>query len=175
MIMNVSFFHLIRNPVEFVTAASNTTEKVNTRQQRSAGISGGDAKKIYEQIISEESSASLHEEAQERKPNTAPIKQKLHMGPSSQYTSKDLFCASQVGDLKTVQSCICTSNLDVNCVDSYCWTPLMIASYEGHAEVVLYLLSEGAQWIDQVRIVVSIHYGGSIKSRTEMFSSSSGK
>ena len=55
----------------------------------------------------------------------------------------DLWLASSIGDIEYVKENASYNN--VNLVNSGAWTCLMYASYYDHAEIVIYLLSHGAE------------------------------
>ncbi|XP_067865251.1 G patch domain and ankyrin repeat-containing protein 1 [Heterodontus francisci] len=57
-----------------------------------------------------------------------------------------LKCA-QNGDLKMLRRLVETVTCNINFRDSYYWTAMMCAAYNGQAEVVRYLLNRGAAWI----------------------------
>lgn len=64
--------------------------------------------------------------------------------PSLSKVYSDLCYACRTGDVDTVDVLLSTPNLDVNKVDEYDYSPLILASLCGHKKVVELLLSRGA-------------------------------
>lgn len=66
-----------------------------------------------------------------------------HILCPSQRQHSRLLQSAQVGDLEQVSELL-EQDLDINHKDFYGWTPLMCAAKEGHEQVVMYLLTHGA-------------------------------
>ncbi|ORY86959.1 hypothetical protein BCR37DRAFT_133767 [Protomyces lactucae-debilis] len=56
----------------------------------------------------------------------------------------ELLEGTRAGDLEKVASCVENYNCNVNCVDKYDYSPLILASLCGHIHIVKYLLEHGA-------------------------------
>ncbi|XP_048247739.1 ankyrin repeat domain-containing protein 50-like [Haliotis rufescens] len=65
-----------------------------------------------------------------------------HATPSQ--AARDLFYASKAGDLEEVKRLLTTAGVSVNCRVEGSWTPVMVAAYWEHKEVVELLVSRGA-------------------------------
>ena len=59
--------------------------------------------------------------------------------------NKKLLVYSKKGDLSGVKQSI-KNGANVNCKDNDGWTPLHWSSYNGHLNVVKYLIEHGADW-----------------------------
>ena len=157
--MTAKFGHLVANPVEFVVAGTNDSKhssgKVADSSSLQATLSGEQVKKLYEDIVNQISSKDLSSSSKSKSvPNVRKSRHRKRKAKDDlihhNFTEKEFFQACQTGDIATVQKCINVARLDVNSSDAFSWTPLMIAAHAGHGEVVLLLLSEGAEWIDKV-------------------------
>ncbi|XP_048242804.1 ankyrin repeat and KH domain-containing protein mask-like isoform X3 [Haliotis rufescens] len=57
---------------------------------------------------------------------------------------RDLYYASRDGDLEEVKRLLTTPGVDINSRGELSWTPVMVAAYRGHRDVVELLVSDGA-------------------------------
>eukprot|EP00118_Oscarella_pearsei_P010582 m.65888 g.65888 ORF g.65888 m.65888 type:complete len:345 (+) comp35338_c0_seq2:644-1678(+) len=146
---------LVSNPVAFVRASDDggLSDATSERQKASNELTGEEAKAFYEEVLSEIAPVKANrgnEEPQQearrlRKPNRRT--RKRH-GPKLDLEKgrKRLFDGSQNGLLNQVESAVASGACSIDDVDDFLWTPLMCASYGGHAHVVSYLLASGADW-----------------------------
>ena len=111
-----------------------------------ANISGAEAKQFYEDVLSLSS-----------KPREGTKKSHTHKGfrrpavkePTVHYSLSELFRSAQEGNLQPIRKAVSEKEHNINSVDQFGWTLLMVAAHAGHAHVVEYLLSEGAEWKDR--------------------------
>ncbi|KXJ22839.1 G patch domain and ankyrin repeat-containing protein 1 [Exaiptasia diaphana] len=64
---------------------------------------------------------------------------------SSRFVNKYLQHA-QNGDLNEVKILLSDDKVDIDVCDQFGWTALMCSAYNGHKDIVKYLLSQGASW-----------------------------
>lgn len=66
----------------------------------------------------------------------------MRLNESEQFL--DLLACVRQGDLEKVSSLVENFSVELNCVDKYDYSPLILASLCGHIEIVQYLLGAGA-------------------------------
>lgn len=66
----------------------------------------------------------------------------MRLNESTQFL--DLLQCTRAGDLEKVSSLVENFNVELNCVDKYDYSPLILASLCGHITIVSYLLEHGA-------------------------------
>ncbi|CAK8692092.1 unnamed protein product [Clavelina lepadiformis] len=172
-------FWFLKNPVEFVRSSersSTQNEVCVSNIKHSSILTGNEAKSIYESIIHlpsskinnpNNSSAQSSEgvtnkrtsvvcitSADDTNTDTKPpkkLKKLLKCSiPDTWCSVTSFFKAAESGDLATVEKILSSGLIDINAIDQYSWTALMMASYNGHMPVVKLLLLEGASWKDYV-------------------------
>lgn len=112
-----------------------------------SNITGEDAKRFYEDILSHvQSSGQQTSEGTKSHTRTKKFRQASVGKTAVRYSLAKLFLAAQEGNLPSIKTDVSEKQYDVNSVDEFGWTLLMVAAHAGHAHVVEYLLSEGAEW-----------------------------
>ena len=106
-----------------------------------ASISGEEAKQFYENVLAQSTSSEGTKRCH-RKGFTRPAVKE----PTVKYSLVELFRSAQEGDLRLIKKAVSEKQHDINSVDEFGWTLLMVAAHAGHTHVVEYLLSEGAEW-----------------------------
>ena len=165
-------YDFVKNPVEFVKASkisfSGKCSDDSTAEKRArVGLSGEEAKNFYEDILksfpeknspkSTSSGQKLNLKKRRRKKNDVkPSVSSLssnHLTVNSQSSNPvtlprtvDLFKAAEAGSLSNIQKILETRVIDVDATDQYGWTALMMASHQGHEDVVKFFLVQGAAW-----------------------------
>ncbi|XP_071116460.1 uncharacterized protein [Haliotis cracherodii] len=88
-----------------------------------------------------------------------------HATPSQ--AERDLFRASRAGDLEEVKRLLFKGDVNVNC-KVVTWTPVMLAAYSGHREVVVLLVIKGADVslvdVDRNNILHLASWGGDMET-----------
>lgn len=162
-----SRFDLVARPIEFVTASeiSKTNNREDGARPRpiSNVLNGEQAKKIYEEIINEDLTKTTRKIIPKKRTRKIPKKniqdKSMKLVQETDKTLQDFFIAAQSGDFDTVKKCIETCGIDIDATDNYMWTPLMMSAFEGHRDIVIFLLVNGARWMDMVKspIKIDIH------------------
>ena len=170
-------YDFVKNPVEFVRASKESSVEIDRKEvnfEKNDGLSGNEAKDFYENLLKSTTSKKLLQSTKrskckpslkqtriinaEVKPSTSNLKQF-----SSPYKSKrpailpkvaDFFKAAEEGQLHDVKQIVETRLIDIDATDQFCWTALMMASHQGHKEVVKYLLLQGADWENKVTVLI---------------------
>nr|CAB3264484.1 peroxisomal NADH pyrophosphatase NUDT12 [Phallusia mammillata] len=155
-------YHLLKRPVEFVTASDKPSTSEYDQKQRNKNlnsISGDDVRAIYESVLCEPSSSTGRKRKQ--KQSKGPHKkQKKAIDTDSKANIKlsqvtpskpvnpvsDLFRAAENGKINEVQYLVENQFVDIDVADQYKWTALMMASHNGHMDIVQFLLMHGADW-----------------------------
>ncbi|OCT67902.1 hypothetical protein XELAEV_18039200mg [Xenopus laevis] len=122
-------------------------------------ITGEEARSFYESLVGTER-PQPHSKKSSRKPKPAILSlQSRETGtqseqntstaqdPNEQRKGHQLLRCSQEGDLRGLKRLVEKEKCNINFHDSYYWTALMCAAYEGRKEVVGYLLERGAAWV----------------------------
>lgn len=101
---------------------------------------GQTARTEYEQVLEMPSIAQ-----QQHKPNE-PKKGRYHrpLRKSVPFDKNQLFRAATANDVATIEQMKFTRPMLINACDQFGWTALMMASYEGHLDVIKVLLRLGA-------------------------------
>ena len=120
-------------------------DEVRDRSSTLSNISGEDAKRFYEDLLTQ-SSRQTSEGTKKRHTRTMKSRQASVGKAAVRYSLAKLFLSAQEGDLLSIKKAVSEKQHDINSVDEFGWTLLMVAAHAGHAHVVEYLLSEGAEW-----------------------------
>lgn len=118
----------------------------STSDSPSGSLTGETAKKFYDEIIAQTTTAGscaspiAKPSLRARKPRvknceTAVVRQAAR--PSQ------LFRAAQCNDVAEIERCL-DAGINVNSADMFGWTPLMSAAFEGAVDAVRFLLTRGA-------------------------------
>lgn len=126
----------------FVRESETSVENVPKRQTYSVAIADGEeARTEYEQVLQMPSTA----EHQQPKPNE--LRKLRSHRPSRKSVPFDenlLFRAATVNDISTIEQMKIPRPMLINACDQFGWTALMMASYEGHLDVIKVLIRLGA-------------------------------
>lgn len=169
--------NLIKNPVRFVSASRKPADQCGWNGDKSSELfepklNGSEAKNFYETVLKTPSTSqnrnvrtkqpALPRKVQRSK-DIKPSAGDLNRSSSSIVgnniklpTTGALFKAAEGGILNDVKRIVESRIIDINAVDQYSWTSLMMAASNGHKEVVKYLLSQGAEWEDYVSFELSL-------------------
>ena len=164
----------LSNPISFLpqqvkdstTATTNGPEEF---ERLTGGLTGDEAKKIYEDIVySKGQTENTKKTRVSDKKLTTVVRakealnklrrksslltgrfssSKKHVKSSPPLSVAKLFLLVQSGDVKTLEQAL-IDGCDVNTTDNYNWSLLMSAACAGHAPVVQLLLKYGARWQD---------------------------
>lgn len=166
----------LRNPIAFLpqqVKEPSLKETTSDNPEEPQKLTGEEAKKIYEHIVSSDgqtenkktqSSDKLTPVGRVKKAFTklrrssSLTKLKKHTKSielSNIYAKSNpplsvakLFQLAQSGDVNTLEEALIQGECDVNSTDVYNWSLLMCAAYAGHLPVVQLLLEHGAKWQD---------------------------
>ena len=116
-------------------------------------LSGSEARLFYEGLIASVSTKDVNASSKQTRKSkgNSSCGRKESLRKARSHTEStcgvtELLRAAQDGDLGTVQRAILEEGCDVNCTDSFSWTPLMCSCHAGHERVVCFLLEHGAEW-----------------------------
>ncbi|XP_067143959.1 G patch domain and ankyrin repeat-containing protein 1 homolog [Centruroides vittatus] len=130
-------------PVTFVNGKEilNSTNKEVKSNNNNVSLDGNEIREFYEEIINTPSVCLPTQE------DCDSNKKKLKIVKKSSSNTKikphDIFRYAENDDLKGIKECL-NSGINVNCADSYGWTPLMCAACSGSVSVIKYLLRKSA-------------------------------
>lgn len=145
-------------------------EANSSRDTDTQSITGDEAKRFYEEIVSRpeqnknDKVTSLGNRRHSRRKRSGEIQSEKpqlkrkdatkdsgasNSGPSTISVSQT-FVYAQNNELELLKSALSGRCCDVNVRDNFNWTLLMVASHAGHVSIVKYLLSQGARWRDVV-------------------------
>lgn len=120
---------------------------------RSEVLSGSEARRFYEDVISLPGQSVNSKEQLRRRRKKKNSRKKVSTAKitgSSPVSVCHVFRLIRDGDLEGVKSALCDPSCDVNSVDQFQWTFLMSAAHAGRVHIVEYLLSRGAKWKEYV-------------------------
>ena len=166
-------YSMLSNPVKFVCASQNVSSEQSWSKQpaqSSSRLTGTEAKNFYENLLKTPSSHSasktspikrhsnLFKKSQQKRdvkpPKNVLIKESLSLSTISKApTCAELFKAAENGNLDVVKHILNSRVVDINAVDQFSWSALMMAANKGYHDIVKYLLSQGAEWEDQVCVL----------------------
>jgi len=166
-------YALIKHHVEFIKASQESSLQVdsnnsNTKQNtKGNGLSGEDAKSFYENLLKSPSLKKSNLGTKQSKQKLTSKRTHVDVKPSKRRLEKiystvtpkkpcfqpnisDYFKAAEKGCLTDVQKILETRLIDIDATDQFSWTALMMASNQGHENVVRHLLIQGAEWENKV-------------------------
>lgn len=138
----------------FVRETCDTISTISTeKKDHCLCFKGDEAKKAYEEIISEPSDMTLQSENKHKlktlnnrnsipKPFSSNEKIKKNQFAKEKVTINAILKAVEQKDLKFLSTYVTWEN--VNLTDDFGWTPLMSAAYCGHLDIIEFLLNLGA-------------------------------
>lgn len=138
----------------FVRETCDTISTISTeKKDHCLCFKGDEAKKAYEEIISEPSNMTLQSENKHKlktlnnrnsipKPFSSNEKIKKNQFAKEKVTINAILKAVEQKDLKFLSTYVTGEN--VNLTDDFGWTPLMSAAYCGHLDIIEFLLNLGA-------------------------------
>lgn len=138
----------------FVRETCDTISTISTeKKDHCLCFKGDEAKKAYEEIISEPSNMTLQSENKHKlktlnnrnsipKPFSSNEKIKKNQFAKEKVTINAILKAVEQKDLKFLSTYVTWEN--VNLTDDFGWTPLMSAAYCGHLDIIEFLLNLGA-------------------------------
>ncbi len=150
-------------------------ETPDAKGDTKAGITGDEARRFYEDIISRPGNSRAQRRVKASKGQRqktkadggkelelkkrrrgvrcekGPVPPSKRMNIDSCSVSKgQLFKLAQEGDMDALHSALSEGSHDINVTDHFNWTLLMCAAHAGHVTMVQYLLGNGARWKDCV-------------------------
>lgn len=128
----------------FVRESETNVENIPTKRikHRIAIEDGQTARTEYENILQLPSTAT----SVQRKRHEKSVKLKNHRKShiNVPFNKNRLFRAATTNDISTIEQMKIPSPMLINACDQFGWTALMMASYEGHLDVIKVLLRLGA-------------------------------
>lgn len=106
----------------------------------SSTTTNGDIDLIFSLSHHLDTPSSLSISSSSARPTSSPIDQ----DPEVAKVFQEICMACRTGDIEVVDSLLSTPNLDINQVDEYDYSPLILSSLCGHFKIVELLLSRGA-------------------------------
>ena len=157
-----------KNPVLFVRASKScggNDWRSNDININGAQLNGKEAKDFYESLIKTSTTPTTTTIKRYKKDvwsktitndvKPSKLTQKRAVDGTSKLSSfqptiTDLFKAAEGGSLQDVKRIVESKMIDIDYADQFSWTSLMMASHQGHEEIVKYLLTQGAEWEEKV-------------------------